>query len=288
MQRSSNTTLVKWTVCIMSLVYSFPGTSAQYFEITHRPQPAYYHAAAGHSQHFDGWHDALADLDHIFSVLASENLSAKSTVKVQEQVRTDSNHTSHLYISVLEQHRCKAHTPVQLNAVQVSVVEDLLTVTANTTHGAFMRSYQLPEHALPDKLTAVYTKEKVLHIACPTDVPPAPEPLLIDIVVEPTNEPEPAPEPAPQPGPSADPAATPADSAPPSASSPSHAPGDNEWTMYKNPADHRWQTHTPKNEANNMRVADKSTQSKSSLDAISVHAYIKTLEADLARLKTLL
>ena len=267
---SSNTTPVNMTLCILCLVYGLPGTSAQYLEIIHHPQPAYYHAA-GLAQHFEDWHATLADLDNIFSVLASE--SANPTVKVQEQVKTDSNHTSHLYLSVLEQHHCKAHSPVQLSAVQVSVLEDLLTVTANTTHGAFTRSYQLPEHALPDKLTAVYTKENVLHITCPTDIPPAFEPLLIDIVVEPdtATEPEPdtatEPEPAPKPAPkhAADPAAPPAATVPP---------------------DRR--KHRLQKNRRMTSVADESTQRKSSLDAIDVHAYIKALEADLARLKTLL
>ena len=97
------------------------------------------------------------------------------------------------------------------------------------------------------------------------DIPPAFEPLLIDIVVEPDTdtEHEPAPKPAPQHA--ADPAATPAATVPPSA-----------------------KTQTPKNEANDTSVADESTQRKSSLDAIDVHAYIKAFEADLARLKTLL
>ena len=93
---------------------------AQYIdvEITHRPvyQPAYY-ITAGLPRPFADWHDTLADLE-IFSTLDTR---PTSTVKMHEQLKTES------------ESRCNSETPIDLTNVKVSILEDLLPVTAQTS-----------------------------------------------------------------------------------------------------------------------------------------------------------
>lgn len=249
-------------------------TSAQYIEITHRPayQPAYFNYKDAIERHLSAWHDTFADLDNIFSVLdASQPSECAPVAKVHEKIKVDSNNTSHLYVSAHEHQRCKGETPLDIADASVSVLEDFLTVTGNTSHGAFTRSYHLPEYALPEQITAIYTK--VLHITCPTKPPPPPEPVLVNVVVEEVPP---------------DAAASPAQS------------GDNEWTSYQSSqtADHsapptgsRSEEHKDKKPAatNSSAASVKSfeTPPHSTQPRTTVEEYIKTLEADLARLKSM-
>jgi hypothetical protein len=254
--RSSKNTLPSLTRVLLFLGMGVSLVCAQYIdvEIARRPvyQPAYY-ITAGLPRLFADWHDTLADLDEIFSALDTR---PTSTVKLHEQLKTDSNQTAHLYLSVRLHHlckgesRCNAETTIDLTNVKVSILEDLLAVTANTTHGAFSRNYKLPEHALTQNITAVYSSSMVLHIVCPTLVPPRPEPRFLDIHVEPAPE------------------------AQPSAASPLRTPLHDKTNA---------NSSAPAEDAQASIPADSADEPRQ-----DVLKYIKTLEADLARLKNMM
>ena len=243
-------------VALLALLSACP-TSAQYLAAHHAAyQSPYYALSAGLPRHFADWFDLAADLDGIVSalhpVLPEPRPSCQPSVTIKEQLETDDNQTSHLYISVQQHDPCSGKDSVALTAFNVSTLADVLTVEANTTHGAFVRAYHLPEHALTDNITAVYTSAKVLHIQCPTDVPPAPEPRLVAVAVEP--EPE----------------------APTRTASNS---GDNEWTSYH-------KTTAPDQPAHNKTSA--AAAQKPPEAQVDVQSYIKQLEADLDRLKSMM
>ena len=150
------------------------GTASAQF-VVHQPTSVFADGHAGVMRALFDWHEFIHDADNgLFSM-------PQSIVKVQERITTDENQTSHLNIAVHERSHCKEATPVKLSDVRVSVLDDELTVEANSTRGNFVRNYKLPEHALPDQITAVLTTEKALHIICPTD---APKPRLVHVVVE--------------------------------------------------------------------------------------------------------
>lgn len=176
------------------VLISLRTTSAQYFAArvpVH--QPAYYHPAAL-PRSFAHWHDLVADLDDIFSALdlgvPDQRACARPSVQVKEQLKTDDNQTSHLHLSVRRHDPCTGEDAVPLTDFNVSVSDSLLTVTANSTHGAFVRKYHLPEHAATERISAVYTNADILHIQCPVNVPPLPETLLIDVTIEPKQDAE--------------------------------------------------------------------------------------------------
>ena len=169
------------TVTAALLLAHLGVASAQLFTITHRPvyYPVY-HNALDIVRNFEDLGEALHDFDLIFDTLSAP----QRQVKVHEQVTVDDNRTSHLRLSVHENCHCKDSTPVELSNVSISVLDDQLTVEAETKHGTFMRSYTLPEHALPDNLTATYTSKMELHVACPTSEPPSHEPRHIHVNVD--------------------------------------------------------------------------------------------------------
>jgi hypothetical protein len=261
---------------VMLLLCTLQATSAQYIEVIHRPayQPAYYYKDAL-ERHLSAWHDTFADLDSIFSALDTSHSSECTPVaKLHEQIKIDSNKTSHLYLSVHEHQRCKGETPLDIADAKVSVLENLLTVTGNTSHGAFTRSYHLPEHAVPGQITAVYAQDKVLHVSCPSNTPPPTEPVLVDVVVE---------------------------QAPPAAAASPQQSGNNEWTDYQkgqttshsaSPTTSQSEEHKDKEPAdtNSTAAGGKSTETppESAQSRRGVEEYIKTLEADLARLKSMM
>jgi len=233
---------------LLALLSACP-TSAQY--VTAHYQPPYYALSAGLPRRFADWLDLAADLDGIVSalqpVLPEPRPSCQPSVTIKEQLETDGNQTSHLYISVQRNDPCSGMDAVALTSFNVSTLADVLTVKANTTHGAFARSYYLPEHALADNITAVYTSAKVLHIQCPTAVPLPPEPRLVAVTVEPE---------APRP-----PTSTASNS------------GDNAY--------HR--TTAPDQPAHNKTSSAEAQKPPEA--QVDVQSYIKQLEADLARLK---
>ena len=142
-------------------------------------------------------------------------------------------------------------TPIDLTNVKISILEDVLAVTANTTHGAFSRNYKLPEYALTQIITAQHglLSSMVLHIVCLTLVPPRPEPRFLDIHVEAAPE------------------------AQPSAASPLRSPLPDK-TNANSSAPEDAQASIPADSADEPRQ--------------DVLKYIKTLEADLARLKNMM
>ena len=169
------------TVTAALLLAHLGVASAQLFTITHRPMyHPVYHNALDIVRNFDDLGEALHDLDLIFDTLSTP----QRQVKVHEQVTVDDNRTSHLRLSVHENCHCKDSTPVELSNVSISVLDNQLTVEAETKHGTFMRSYTLPEHALPDNLTATYTSKMELHVACPTYEPPSQEPRHIHVTID--------------------------------------------------------------------------------------------------------
>ena len=194
MRLSRAKTLSGAAIAAMLVLVSLRATSAQYFA-AHLPvyQPAYYHPAAL-PRSLAHWHDWVADLDDIFSALEpgvpDQRACARPSVQVKEQLETDNNQTSHLHLSVRQHDPCTGEDAVPLTDFNVSVSDSLLTVTANTTHGAFVRKYHLPEHAATERISAVYTNADILHIQCPVDVPPPPETLLIAVTIEPKQDAE--------------------------------------------------------------------------------------------------
>lgn len=244
-------------IAAMLVLISLRATSAQYFA-AHLPayQPAYYHSAAL-PRSLAHWHDMVADLDDIFSALdlgvSDPRACARPSVQVKEQLETDGNRTSHLRLSVRRRDPCTGEAAVALTDFNVSVLDSLLTVAANTTHGAFVREYHLPEHAVPEHISAVYTHADVLHIQCPVDVPPPPEPLLVDVAIQPKKEAE----------------------VPPSTESSAPPP----------PPTHA----VPESTRNSTGASTASPRADRSLDPrLDVEKHIKALEADLARLKSMM
>ena len=255
---------VAWIGVVLVLL-SLGTASTLFFAIAHHPAHQYH----GLLQSVAHWHDtALNDL--VFSALAAP------PVEVHEHIESDANKTAHLYISVLQHQRCAEPAAVALSAVNISVLEDELTVCANTQHGAFTRTYKLPEHALPDQITAAYSSDKVLHVACPTDVPPPPVPLHIDVAIE---HPEP-------PG-----------TAQAMPKAPAHS-GDNEWAAYNqsapsqaasgSPGHAAAQTQTPAAKTTNASAADTELRAQSASPRLDLQRHIQKLEADLAHLKSMM
>ena len=230
-----------------------------------------------------GWHsEALDDLDHVFAALAAP---PPSPVELHERIDTDANGTAHLYLSVRQRHCCAEPSAVELSAVNVSVLEDELTVRASTAYGALTCKYTLPEHALPDQVTAEYTADKFLHVACPTDAPPPPQPRRVEVSIERAES-------------SPDSAAGQAagQTAPPPTAAHS---GDNEWTAYgqgAHPAPRSQhaapapQAPTPVAQAANASAAaeDSEPHTSSSEPRPDLQRHIKKLEADLAYLKSMM
>ena len=242
----------------MLVLISLRATSAQYFA-AHIPvyQPAYYHSAALLPS-LAHWHDMVADLDDIFSAIdlgvSDPRACARPSAQVKEQLETDDNHTSHLRLSVRRRDPCTGgEAAVALTDFNVSVLDSLLTVAANTTHGAFVRKYHLPEHAATERISAVYTHADVLHIQCPVDVPPPPEPLLVDVAIEPKKEAE----------------------VPPSTESSAPPPPPTR--------------AVPESTRNSTGASTASPRADRSPDPrLDVEKHIKALEADLARLKSMM
>lgn len=249
------------------MMMSLGTASAQFFAIAHHPAHQYH----GLLQSVAHWHETALD-DLVFSALASQ----PSHVEVHEHIESDANKTAHLYISVLQRQCCTEPATVALSAVNISVLEDELTVRANTQHGAFTRTYKLPEHALPDQITATYSNGKVLHIACPTDVPPPPVPLHINVTIEHPEPPVTA-------------------QAPPKA--PAHS-GDNEWAAYNqgapsqaasgSPGHAATQAQTPAAKTTNASTADTELGAQSASPRLDLQRHIQKLEADLAHLKSIM
>ncbi len=260
------------------VLLSLSAASAQFLDAAFLPV----HPHHGLLRSFSGWHsEALDDLDRVFAALTAP---PPSPIELQERIDTDVNGTAHLYLSVRQHHCCAKPSAVELSAVNVSVLEDELTVRASTAYGALTRKYSLPEHALPDQVTAEYTADKLLHVACPTDVPPPPQPRRIEIVIE-----------------RADP---PADSETAQAVPPPTAAhsGDNEWTAYgrgAHPAPRSPvadpapapQAPTPAAQAAanaSAAAADSEQRASSSEPRADLQRHIKKLEADLAHLKSMM
>jgi hypothetical protein len=266
------------TVTAALLLAHLGVASAQLFTITHRPvyHPVY-HNALDIVRNFEDLGEALHDLDVIFDTLSA----SQRQVKVHEQVIVDDNRTSHLRLSVHEHGRCKDSTPIELSNVSISVLDDQLTVEAETKHGTLMRSYTLPEHALPDNLTATYTSKMELHVVCPTYEPPSHEPRHIHVTID--EE----------------------DSAPPNApaapdTKQGHAVHQHEKRsdVTSSPAasdiphtqGQRADASTTENVVGNVAGnTDKLARSEHpTQNRLDVQKYIQTLEADLARLKSML
>jgi hypothetical protein len=251
--------------------------SAQLFTITHRPvyHPVY-HNAQDIVRNFDDLGEALHDLDLIFDSLSAP----QRQVKVHEQVTVDDNRTSHLRLSVHEHCRCKDSTPVELSNVSISVVDDQLTVEAETKHGTFMRSYTLPAHALPDNITATYTSKMELHVACPTYEPTSLEPRHIHVTIDEASAPSNAPTtPGTEQGHTVHQHAKRNDTTSPPAAS------DIPRTQVQL-ADASTTDNVEGNLAGNtdkLALSERPTQNR-----LDVQKYIQTLEADLARLKSML
>ena len=249
------------------MLLSLGTASAQFFAVSHHPAHQYH----GLLQSVAHWHETALD-DLFFAALTAP----PSPVEVHEHVESDANKTAHLYLSVLQRQRCAEPAAVALSAVNISVLEDELTVRANTQHGAFTRTYKLPEHALPDQITATYTSDKVLHVACPTDVPPPPVPLHIDVAIEHAEPPVTA-------------------QAPPQA--PAHS-GDNEWAAYNqgacsqaasaSPGHAAAQAQTPTAKTTNASAADTELSAQSASPRLDLQRHIQKLEADLAHLKSMM
>jgi hypothetical protein len=256
-----------WIGAVLVLL-SLGTASAQFFAIAYHPAHQY-HGLLQSVAH--GHETALVDL--VFSALAAP----PSPVEVHEHIESDANKTAHLYITVLQRQRCAEPAAVALSAVNISVLEDELTVRANTQHGAFTRTYKLPEHALPDQITAAYSSDKVLHVACPTDVPPPPVPLHIDVAIE-------------HPEPPVTAQATP--------KAPAHS-GDNEWAAYNQGASSQAasgshghaaahaQTPAAKT-TTNASAADTELRAQSASPRLDLERHIQKLEADLAHLKSMM
>ena len=205
------------SACLLAVLMSQPATAAQYIA-THRAvyQPAYF--STGVPRTSANWHHDMVnvgdlDLNHdaIFSLLHDftlpEHCTCQPYITVKEQLETDHNQTSHIYISVQRRDECSGEAAVALTDFNVSVLDKYLTTSANTRHGTFERSYSLPIYALAANSSAVYTGEMLLHIKCPTDVP-APLPRNVHVLVE---------------QPKSKPSSTPTNS------------GENEWVLYSEP-----------------------------------------------------
>ena len=230
-----------------TLLLALPLASSQHIQTLH---PAYYQVHAWPPRHSAPWLDMMAEFDTLFaSAFDSRPAACTPTVQLREQLKTDENNTAHLFLSVVQHQPCHDDEAVDISDVDVSVLEQVLTVSGNTTHGGFLRSYRLPEHSLPTKITAMVTHDKILHIECPVDPPPPPQPITIGVTVD----------------------------TPPAASSPLAA-GDAK-------GDQTEQTQISNSTAANVQVPAQEKREPAGLD---LELYIKKMEADLARLKGLM
>ena len=231
-----------------TLLLALPLASSQHIQTLH---PAYYQVHAWTPRHSAPWLDMMAEFDTLFaSASDSRPAACTPTVQVREQLKTDENNTAHLFLSVVQHQPCQGdNNAVDIADVDVSVLEQVLTVSGNTTQGSFLRSYHLPEHTLPTNITAVVTHDKILHIECPVDPPPPPQPITIGVKFD-----------------------TPA-----AASSPPAA-GDAK-------GDQTEQTQISNSTAASAQVSAQEKREPAGLD---LELYIKKIEADLARLKGLM
>jgi hypothetical protein len=110
------------------------------------------------------------------------------TFKLRETIDADQHQSR---VKLWAPHPCK-DAALPISDYNVIVDGKVMTITGVAVGNRFARTYTLPDHIVPENVTATYTKDNVLRITCPIHPPTAPSPRNIEIFFE--EDPQSAPE----------------------------------------------------------------------------------------------
>lgn len=131
--------------------------------------------------HFTRMHDMQRRLQEIGQQhLVHLDHEGAHTFKLQETIHAN-QHLAH--VKVWAHNPCR-NSALQISDLNVRVDDKVMTITGVAVGNHFARTYTLPDHAVPENITATYTKDNILCITCPISPPTSSSPRNIGISIE--------------------------------------------------------------------------------------------------------